>query len=345
MHSPVAAFVFLFTIAAALVVSVSAIDAEYKNDCFYSNNADNCQSKIIDINSRVYGCDSVVDFDTEITKIQFQPGETNTPIIVVQDSNSKSYTIDEIEKIKKDADLGNLPSCTYVVDKQQNAYKIESGEVSVTGPKGIRTRPIKTEPDLTPVKLALDPITEKLVILSLRKNSIGDTKEGSLFALDIDYVNSVGSGDSELYAERISPFNVVITGVSIYEGLDDLIVGIKLGGKSKFVKLTAVPEGHKCYREGRKAKRTVVHSVPVLEVAQDSDGDNEERTVPFPKTTVRRIIRKASTITTEATTTTESPVVNYTFNSYLFGKLRVGANLLDNKLAPIIRPFAALLND
>lgn len=266
MHPSVAVFVFLLTIAAVLGTG----NIVYKSNCFYEDAKDTCRSKTVDIGGRLYGCEDVIDFENEIVKIEFfgEPNQQTAQIILVQDSNDISYEIDEAAHIKKISQLLSTERCTLIVDKKLNTFKIELGKASVTGPKGILSRDIVTASGFIPKELALDPKTGMLFILAVKSNNRGVTDEGSVFAINVNNLNK----NKVIQAQRISPRNVIFTGLSIYEGLDNLIVGIKTDGQYKYIKLAAVPKENPCFT---RQKRSLAKEI--LTILEETNSEESER--------------------------------------------------------------------
>lgn len=263
MHPSVAAFIFLTIVATVL----GSDHAQYKSNCFYQDAKDSCRSKTVSIDGKLYGCEDFIDFENEIIKIEFLGDLTQQTVhpVLVQDSEHTSYEINE--NTKKRSTKPSNDNCKLVVDEKENTFKIESGETSVTGRNG-RKRNITTESEFISKELALDSETGTLIILASKNNNRGETVIGSLFAININKL----SNDPVIQARKITTGEVIFTGLSIYSGLNDLLVGIKTDGQYKYVKLSAVPNDNPCFN---KPKTTLQEQI--LEILEETNWEESQR--------------------------------------------------------------------
>lgn len=232
-----AVIIFILLDISVRVLSIVG-DPGYYRKCFSDDNSYSCESRSIKIGDDSYGCQKLIAFDNEVVQIGFVDVK-GEHLVLVQDSTLESYIIPNESNKKEIADFPRLPSCIALADDEENTYEIKEGKSFVKNKNGIQ-RDILMGDGFIPIELAKDPVTKQLLILAVKRGPTG-VRAGVLFSIGLNPPKRGFAKREPITAKMISPPEVVITGLSIYEGLNDLVLGVKIGKKFNVVKAQKLP--------------------------------------------------------------------------------------------------------
>lgn len=254
-------------------VLTQEVEPEHKktflSNCFFEDKRNTCESKFIKIGDHYYGCNSQVPFDYEVRKIGFVGEDPGFQMIQVEDSNENSFIFDKDNSNKISTDLPKLQSCVIITDDHENSYNLEDGKAFIKSKNGV-IREIILEDDYTAVELFKDPATKQLIILSTKDSPKGAVK-GVLGVVPLITSKKDSGKTTPVIAQTMSPSNVIITGLSIYEGLDDLILAVKINNAFKVVTISKLDEDP-CKNEKVKSLRDII-----LDIVQETQSDMVEK--------------------------------------------------------------------